>query len=116
MTDFKPAHPPLAHFIWGGGLVDRLSISSASSGALAFCRVLENACPSTQIPLARSLGTSLCHTMGSRYHYLVNNSMMVAYQGKPVSLTSSRKTHGMTVDHVLTVYNSTSDNKNRLNM
>ena len=52
---------------------------------------------------------------GSREYYLVNTSTLFAYQGKPVSIPPSISPHGMTFDNVLNVYNSTSDNKNRLN-
>ena len=51
----------------------------------------------------------------SREYYLVNTSTLVTYQGKPVSFHPARSPHGMTSDHVLNVYNSTSDNNNRLN-
>ena len=57
---------------------------------------------------------SICRNMGSRDHYLFNTSRLVAYQVKHVSLHPLIKSNGMTFDHVLTVYNITSDNKNRL--
>ena len=59
-------------------------------------------------------GYILCRTMGSREHYFVNTLTLVAYQGKPVSLPPEIITQGTMFDHVLTVYNSISDNENRL--
>ena len=48
-----------------------------------------------------------CDTLGSREHYLVNNSTLVVYQDKPVSILQERRAQGRAFDHVLTVYNST---------
>ena len=56
------------------------------------------------------------HTLSIRDKYLVNNLTLVAYQGKPVSLTLARKPNGMMFDHVLTIYNSTPDNEGMLNL
>ena len=50
----------------------------------------------------------------SREYYLINTSTLVAYQGKPVSLPPEKSPHGTTFDHIVTVYNITSDNKNRV--
>ena len=72
-------------------------------------------------PIIRQIGTdNATSIMGggshsvNREYYLVNTSMLVAYRDKPVSLTPARSPHGVRFDNVLTVFNSRSDNENRL--